>query len=85
MRRVKMDGKYVHPDMLHLNKVNYICKECGSHKITQKVVLWVDPTDHTLDKLKDEKGLYYEPIWEDAYWCSDCSDECELKVTGDVG
>jgi len=61
-----------------------ICNECGSHKITQKVVLWVDPTDHTLNKLKDEKGFYYEPIWEDVYWCSDCSEETTLKQRGNT-
>ena len=79
MRRAKIDGKYVHPDMLHLNKVNYICKECGSQNIKQKVVIWAEPDDHKLERLKDELGFNYEPIWEDIYWCSNCSDETTLK------
>jgi len=63
MRRAKIDGKYVHPDMLHLNKVNYICNECGGQNIKQKVVIWAEPDDidDAIDILnKDSEHLYSE-------------------------
>jgi hypothetical protein len=55
----------------------YKCKECGGVNITQKLTIYVDPTDCGSIDISDG-------FWDDEFWCDDCDDSVDVKHPEDI-
>ena len=64
--------------------IKAVCNRCGGNNILQQANIML-PINDFKGELKTRDELLEDMMWDDYYYCKDCSDECNPIFDGGCG